>query len=131
MLKNARIVPYIPVANVARARTFYEEKIGLVAKEEYAGGVVYECGDGSWVFMYPSAGAGTSRASTAFWAVDDVVAEVAALRKKGVVFEEYDMPGLKTVNGIATGGGAKTAWFKDTEGNILAISQRLAARSSA
>jgi len=131
MLKNARIVPYIPVANVARARTFYEEKIGLVAKEEYAGGVVYECGDGSWVFMYPSAGAGTSRASTEFWAVDDVVAEVAALRKKGVVFEEYDMPGLKTVNGIATGGGAKTAWFKDTEGNILAISQRLAARSSA
>ncbi len=131
MLKSARIVPYIPVANVARARTFYEEKIGLVAKEEYAGGVVYECGDGSWVFMYPSAGAGTSRASTAFWAVDDVVAEVAALRKRGVVFEEYDMPGVKTVNGIATGGGAKTAWFKDTEGNILAISQRLAARSSA
>jgi len=124
MLKDARIVPYIPVANVARARTFYEEKIGLVAKEEYAGGVIYECGDGSWLFMYPSAGAGTSRASTAFWAVDDVVAEVAALRKKGVVFEEYDMPGLKTVNGIATGGGAKTAWFKDTEGNILAISQR-------
>ena len=124
MLKDARIVPYIPVANVARARKFYEEKIGLVAKEEYAGGVIYECGDGSWVFMYPSAGAGTSRASTAFWAVDDVVAEVAALRKKGVVFEEYDMPGLKTVNGIATGGGAKTAWFKDTEGNILAISQR-------
>ena len=130
-MKNARIVPYIPVANVARARTFYEEKIGLVAKEEYAGGVVYECGDGSWVFMYPSAGAGTSRASTAFWAVDDVVAEVAALRKKGVVFEEYDMPGLKTVNGIATGGGAKTAWFKDSEGNILAISERLAAPSSA
>jgi catechol 2,3-dioxygenase-like lactoylglutathione lyase family enzyme len=130
MLKNARIVPYIPVANVARARKFYEEKIGLVAKEEYAGGVVYECGDGSWVFMYPSAGAGTSRASTAFWAVNDVVAEVAALRKKGVVFEEYDMPGLKTVNGIATGGGAKTAWFKDSEGNILAISQRLAAPSS-
>ena len=124
-MKNARIVPYIPVANVARARKFYEEQVGLVAKEEYAGGVVYECGDGSWVFMYPSAGAGTSRASTAFWAVDDVVAEVAALRKKGVVFEEYDMPGLKTVNGIATGGGAKTAWFKDTEGNILAISQRL------
>jgi len=131
MLKNARIVPYIPVANVARARKFYEEKIGLVAKEEYAGGVVYECGDGSWVFMYPSAGAGTSRASTAFWAVNDVVAEVAALRKKGVVFEEYDMPGLKTVNGIATGGGAKTAWFKDSEGNILAISERLAAPSSA
>jgi hypothetical protein len=75
--------------------------------------------------MYTSAGAGTSRASTAFWTVDDVESEVAQLRAKGVVFEEYDMPGIKTVNGIATGGGAKTAWFKDTEGNIMAVSQRL------
>jgi catechol 2,3-dioxygenase-like lactoylglutathione lyase family enzyme len=124
MLKNARIVPYIPVADVARARKFYEDKIGLTPKEQYAGGLIYECGDGSWVFMYPSAGAGTSKASTAFWAVADVVAEVAELKSRGVVFEEYDMPGIKTVKGIASGGGAKTAWFKDTEGNILAISQR-------
>ena len=124
MLKNSPIVPYIPVADVDRARKFYEEKIGLVPKEVYAGGVIYECGSGSWVFMYPSAGAGTSKASTAFWAVADVAAEVEELRSRGVVFEEYDMPGIKTVNGIATGGGAKTAWFKDSEGNILAISQR-------
>jgi hypothetical protein len=75
--------------------------------------------------MYPSPGAGTSKASTAFWAVDDVAAEVAELKARGVVFEEYDMPGIKTVNSIATGGGAKTAWFKDSEGNILAISQRI------
>ena len=124
MLTDTPIVPYIPVKDMVRARKFYEEKIGLRAREEYAGGVIYECGDGSWVFMYPSAGAGTSRASTAFWAVDDVEAEVAALRARGVVFEEYDMPGLKTKNGIASAGGAKTAWFKDSEGNILAISQR-------
>src|SRR5712692_4819328 len=127
MLKNARIVPYIPVADVGRARKFYEDKLGLKPKEEYAGGVIYECGNGSWVFMYTSAGAGTSKASTAFWAVDDVVAEVAELRARGVVFEEYDMPGIKTENGIATAGGAKTAWFKDSEGNILAVSQRLRA----
>ena len=125
MLKNARIVPYIPVTDVHRARRFYEEQIGLIPKEEYAGGVIYECGGGSVVFMYPSAGAGTSKASTAFWAVDDVAAEVTALKAKGVKFEEYDMPGIKTVNSIASGGGAKTAWFKDTEGNILAISQRI------
>src|SRR5438270_10893770 len=125
MLSSAQIVPYIPVADVARARKFYEEKVGLKAKELYAGGVTYECGKGSWVFMYPSPGAGTSKASTAFWAVDDVAAEVADLKAKGVKFEEYDMPGIKTVNSIATGGGAKTAWFKDTEGNILAISQRV------
>ena len=125
MLKHAAIVPYIPVADVARARKFYEGKLGLEPKEEFAGGVIYECGNGSWVFMYPSPGAGTSRASTLFWSVADVVAEVADLKARGVVFEEYDMPGLKTVNGIVTGGGAKTAWFKDSEGNILAVSQRI------
>jgi catechol 2,3-dioxygenase-like lactoylglutathione lyase family enzyme len=127
MLKHAAIVPYIPVADVARARKFYEERIGLKPKEEYAGGVIYECGKGSWVFLYRSPGAGTSKASTAFWAVDDVAAEVAELKARGVTFEEYDMPGLKTVDSIATGGGAKTAWFKDSEGNILAISQRISA----
>ena len=126
MLMNAPIVPYIPVADLERARKFYEEKVGLTPKEVYAEGVVYECGSGSWVFMYRSAGAGTSKASTAFWAVDDVEAEVAALRSRGVVFEEYDMPGIKTENGIATGGGARTAWLKDSEGNIMAISQRIA-----
>jgi predicted enzyme related to lactoylglutathione lyase len=125
MLKTAAMVPYVPVSDVARARRFYEDKVGLKPKEEYAGGVIYECGKGSWFFMYRSAGAGTSKASTAFWAVDDVAAEVKELKARGVVFEEYDMPGLKTVNSIATGGGAKTAWFKDSEGNILAISQRM------
>ena len=61
MLKNAQIVPYIPVADVARARRFYEGKVGLKPKEEYAGGVIYECGSGSWVFVYPSAGAARRR----------------------------------------------------------------------
>lgn len=123
MLKNAPVSPYIPVADVKRAREFYEQKVGLVPQQEFGGGVVYECGKGTVIFMYPSAGAGTSKASCAFWQVDDVVAEVAELRARGVVFEEYDMPGLKTEDGIATGGGAKTAWFKDTEGNIMAVSQ--------
>jgi len=125
MLKNARIVPYIPVADVGRARKFYEEKVGLKPKEEYAGGVIYECGNGSRGFMYPSPGAGTSRASTAFWQVNDVAAEVTELKARGVVFEEYEMPGIKMENSIASAGGAKTAWFKDSEGNILAVSQRV------
>ena len=125
MLSNTTIVPYIPVADLARARKFYEEKVGLKAKGVYAGGVIYECGKGSWVFMYPSAGAGTSKASTTFWEVGDVGTEVRELKARGVVFEGYDMPGIKTVNSIATGGGAKTAWFKDSEGNILAVSQRI------
>jgi catechol 2,3-dioxygenase-like lactoylglutathione lyase family enzyme len=124
MLSNARICAYFPVLDVARARKFYEEKIGLRPKLEYAGGVVYECG-GSEVFMYPTPNAGTSKASHAFWQVADVEAEVADLKSRGVKFEEYNMPGITMKNSIATGGGAKTAWFKDTEGNILAISQRV------
>ena len=125
MLKNAPVVPYIPASNIARARTFYEEKVGLVPREEIAGGVVYECGDRSWIFLYHSGGAGTSTASQAFWQVKDVEAEVAELKARGVTFEEYDMPGLKTVNGIATTGKNKAAWFKDTEGNIMAIIQTI------
>ena len=68
---------------------------------------------------------GTSKASTAFRVVKDVAAEVAELKARGVVFEEYDMPGIKMENSIASAGGAKTAWFKDSEGNILAVSQRV------
>jgi predicted enzyme related to lactoylglutathione lyase len=124
MLANAPIRAYIPVRDVSRARKFYEDKVGLRPKAEYAGGVIYECG-GTIAFMYPTPNAGTSKASQAFWEVKDVEAEVTELKARGVVFEEYDMPGMQMKNSIATGGGAKTAWFKDTEGNILAISQRL------
>jgi predicted enzyme related to lactoylglutathione lyase len=124
MLRNAPIRAYIPASNIARARKFYEEIVGLLPKEEYAGGVIYECG-GASVFMYPTPNGGTSKASQAFWQVTDVEAEVAELKARGVKFEEYDMPGLTMKNSIVTAGGAKTAWFKDTEGNILAVSQRL------
>jgi predicted enzyme related to lactoylglutathione lyase len=114
---------YIPVTNVARARKFYEQKLGFKPGREVGGGVTYEFADGTACFMYPTPNAGTSKASQAFWAVDDIEREVADLKARGVTFEEYDMPGLKTRNGIATGGGAKSAWFKDTEGNILALIQ--------
>ena len=124
MLSAAPIRAYIPVSDVSRARRFYEKNVGLVPRQEYAGGVIYECG-GTEVFLYPTSNAGTSKASQAFWQVENVESEVAELKARGVVFEEYDLPGLQTKNGIATGGGAKTAWFKDTEGNILAVSQRI------
>jgi predicted enzyme related to lactoylglutathione lyase len=124
MLSNAPIRAYVPASNVARARKFYEQLIGLKPKQEYAGGVIYECG-GAEVFLYPTPNAGTSKASQAYWSVTDVAAEVAELKSRGVKFEEYNMPGMKMTNSIATAGGAKTAWFKDTEGNILAVSQRL------
>jgi predicted enzyme related to lactoylglutathione lyase len=124
MLMNAPILAYIPVSDLARARQFYEDKVGLQPKELYAGGVIYQCG-GTEVFMYPTPNAGTSKASQAFWSVDDVEAEVNELKARGVKFEEYDMPGMAMKNSIATGGGAKAAWFKDTEGNIMAVVQRL------
>ena len=125
MLQSAPMYSYIPVKDLQRARRFYEEKIGLKPVDIREGGVIYEFGSHTACFMYPTPNAGTSQASQAFWEVGDVESEVAQLKAKGVKFEEYDMPGIKTVNGIATGGGAKTAWFKDTEGNILAVSQRI------
>jgi len=123
MLTDSPMYSYIPVADLARARRFYEQKIGLKPAREIAGGVAYEFANGTACFMYPTPNAGTSRASQAFWQVDDVEKEVAELRARGVTFEEYDLPGLKTTNGIATGGGAKSAWFKDSEGNIMALIQ--------
>ena len=120
MLQKSPMYSYIPAKDVQRARRFYEEKLGFEPKEEIAGGVAYEFGKHTACFLYPTPNAGTSTASQAFWQVDDVEREVAELKKRGVVFEEYDTPEMKTVNSIFTGGGAKAAWFKDSEGNILA-----------
>src|SRR6202158_5195415 len=94
MLANAPIRAYLPVSDVARARKFYEKTLGLRPKQEFAGGVIYECG-GAEVFMYPTPNAGTSKASQAFWHVNDVEAEVADLKARGVKFEEYDMAGMR------------------------------------
>ena len=124
MLKTAPIRAYIPATDIKRARKFYEGILGLEPAEEYAGGVIYDCG-GTQVFLYPTPNAGTSKASQAFWQVADCEAEVADLKARGVQFEEYDMPGMKMTNSIVTAGGAKAAWFKDTEGNILAVTERL------
>ena len=125
MLQNAPMYSYIPAKDVARARKFYEEKLGFKPKQETAGGVVYEFGKSTACFLYPTPNAGTSQASQAFWQVEDVEREVRELKARGVKFEDYDMPGMKTENGIATAGGAKAAWFKDSEGNILALVQSL------
>ena len=123
MLQRSPMYAYIPATDINRARQFYEQKLGFKPKQEIAGGVVYEFGDHTACFMYPTPNAGTSRASQAFWQVDDVEREVAELKEKGVKFEEYDMPGMKTKDGIVTAGGSKAAWFKDTEGNIMAVIQ--------
>ncbi len=123
MLQRAPMYAYLPARDVDRARRFYESKLGFQPKEEIAGGVVYEFGEHTACFLYPTPNAGTSRASQAFWRVDDVEREVAELKARGVDFEDYDMPGEKSASGVLTAGGARAAWFKDTEGNILAIIQ--------
>ena len=125
MLQSSPMYAYIPAKNVARARKFYEEKVGLKPGREIAGGVVYEFTGGTACFLYPTPNAGTSKASQAFWQVADIDAEVAELKARGVTFEEYDMPGMKTHDGIATAGGARSAWFTDSEGNIMALIQSL------
>src|ERR1700674_2195647 len=119
MLQNFPFYAYIPAKNVARARRFYEDKLGFRPKREAAGGVIYEVGEKTACFLYPTLTARTSLASQAFWQVDDVEREVAELKARGVEFEDYDMPGEKSPSGVVTAGGAKAAWFKDCEGNIL------------
>jgi len=121
MLQESPMYAYLPATDVTRARAFYEQKLGFRPSEEIAGGVVYKFAGGTACFLYPTQNAGTNRASQAFWQVKDVEREVAELKSRGVTFEQYDGPGMTMVNSIATGGGAKSAWFKDTEGNILAI----------
>jgi catechol 2,3-dioxygenase-like lactoylglutathione lyase family enzyme len=115
---------YIPAKDVARARAFYEEKLGFKPKEITVGGVTYESAGGTACFLYPTPNAGTSKASQAFWQVEDIENEVTALVARGVEFEKYDRPDVDE-KGIATAGGAKAAWFKDTEGNIMALIQTL------
>jgi predicted enzyme related to lactoylglutathione lyase len=123
MLQKSPIYAYIPAADIPRARKFYEEKLGFKPGQEVGGGVVYEFAAGTSCYMYSTPSAGTSKASQAFWRVADVEREVSELKARGVKFEDYDLPGLKTVNGIASAGGGKAAWFKDSEGNIMALIQ--------
>ena len=125
MLQDSPVIPYIPVSDLARARKFYEDVVGFKPSEEVNGGIVYRCGGGTEIFMYASGGAGTSKASQAFWQVKDIKAEMAELRSRGLTFEHYDFPGMKMEDDIATGGGAMAAWFKDSEGNTMAIIQSI------
>jgi len=114
----------IAVPNVDEAAKFYEEKLGLkVVKEDPSPGITLEAGKGTKLYIYQR-GATKADHTVANFTVEDVEAEVKALKAKGVKFEEYDIPsmGIKTVNSIAVMGSYKGAWFKDTEGNILGIS---------
>src|SRR5215813_12276617 len=124
MLQNALMYSYIPAKDVARARAFYEEKLGFKPKDVSASGVTYEFANCTACFLYPTPNSGTSQASQAFGQVENVEKEVAELMERCVQFEEYDLPTIDE-KGISTAVGAKAAWFKDTEGNIMALIQTL------
>lgn len=125
MLHGFPMYAYIPAKDLQRARRFYEGKLGLQPAEETNGGVVYKFANGTACFLYTTPNAGTSQASQAFWSVDDVDALIGQLKARGVVFEDYDMPGEKSPAGAISAGGAKAAWFKDSEGNIMALIEEL------
>jgi catechol 2,3-dioxygenase-like lactoylglutathione lyase family enzyme len=122
MLSQREFHATIPVQDLSRARQFYAEKLGLQPESEMTGGLVYRCKD-SWFLLFPSNGTSTGQFTQGGWTTDDIKAEVAELKARGLVFEEYDYPNLKTVNSIAMTGAGKAAWFKDSEGNLLGIVQ--------
>lgn len=123
MLQSCPMYAYLPATDVPRARSFYEQKLGLRPREENSGGVIYEFAHHTGAFLYPTSSAGTNQASQAYWLVHDLEREVAELKARGVEFERYDLPGMTFRDGIHEGVGGKAAWFKDTEGNILALIQ--------
>src|SRR5260221_14526253 len=116
MLANCIVQPTIPTLDYNRARQFYEDKLGFTPSQETPGGLVYECGNGTSFILYPSQFAGTAQNTAMGFITNDIEAEVASLQARGVVFEEYDFPDLKTMNSIAEIPGGRVAWFKDTEG---------------
>ncbi|MGQ0654790.1 MAG: VOC family protein [Betaproteobacteria bacterium] len=124
MLQTAPMYAYIPAKDLDRARRFYEDTLGFKAKEVTPEGVVYECSGKTAAYLYRTPNAGSSKASQAFWQVDDIAREVKDLKARGVQLEKYDLPGVDA-EGIVTAGGAKAAWFKDSEGNIMAVIQNL------
>ena len=124
MLKQWRVDALIPAADYERAKAWYKEKLDLEPTEDDPQGAWYQCAEGSGFSIYPSQFAGTGKQTVMGWQVPDVEVEMKELRDRGVTFEEYDLPGIKTVNVIAELGPEKGCWFKDSEGNTLSLFQR-------
>jgi catechol 2,3-dioxygenase-like lactoylglutathione lyase family enzyme len=123
MLANHPIHTALPAVDLERARRFYAEKLGLAPESEMLGGLFYRCGENSRFLLFPSQGKALGTHTQGSWIVDDIEAEVASLKARGVIFEEYDTPSLSTVQSVAITGPAKGAWFKDSEGNLLGLVQ--------
>lgn len=124
-LSSCQVTVMLPVKDLARARGFYEVQLGLPTGEERPDGKVVYRSRGTEIALFPRDG-GTKAEHTAIsFQVEDIRAAIAALEARGVVFADYDLPGLKTVEHVCVLGSEKAAWFSDPEGNILCLHEDL------
>jgi catechol 2,3-dioxygenase-like lactoylglutathione lyase family enzyme len=128
-LSDYTVETAIAVSDLERARDFYERGLGLEPVEQDEQGSRYRCGNGTGIFVYLSEeNAGSSTATVAGWFVEDLDATMADLASRGIEFERYDIPGIKTdAGGVFEAGDFRAAWFKDPDGNTFALTQRSAA----
>jgi catechol 2,3-dioxygenase-like lactoylglutathione lyase family enzyme len=121
-LADREVTVMLPVEDVDRAREFYVEKLGLDHTGTNAeGSAVFRLAGGAELMLLPRPGATRSEATALSWEVDDVEATVQKIEAAGAVFDDYDLPGLKTVDHVATMDGEKAAWFRDPDGNVLCL----------
>ena len=121
-LATRAVTVMLPVEDVDRAKKFYVENLGLdCTGTNGEGSAMFDLGGGAGLMLLPRPGATRSEATAMSWAVDDVGGEVRELEARGVVFEDYDLPGLKTVDHVATMEGEQAAWFADPDGNMLCV----------
>jgi catechol 2,3-dioxygenase-like lactoylglutathione lyase family enzyme len=134
VLHEGKVATRLPAQDLERARRFYSEKLGLEPADERPGGLLYQPAGGGEFALFASAGGSPGTFTQMGWEVDDIDATVAELKRRGVVFEEVDVPGLETVDGIADidgqypskgASGERAAWFRDSEGNMLGVGQLL------
>lgn len=122
MISDHRTHTTLPAADLDRAKKWYGEKLGLQPATENPGGIFYVMG-GTRFILYPTPNDTRAGHTQMGIATEDIETDVKDLKRRGVVFEEYDFPGLKTESSIATTGDIRAAWFKDSEGNMIGIVQ--------
>ena len=123
MLTERRAHTTLPVVDLDRARAFWEGTLGFAPFETYPSAVLYRTDEGSVFALSRGSSAASGSTTQMAFAVPDVEAEVAELQARGVVFEAYYFPSLRTVGGIGRIGAGRAAWFKDPEGNLVGVLQ--------
>lgn len=123
MLESCVTYSVLPASDLRRATEWYRDKLELEPERTTEGGVLYGTGSASKIYVYETANAGTAQNTAMCWLVSDIEATMAHLRERSVEFADYDFPGLKTENGIASDEMGRSCWFQDSEGNYLCLTQ--------